>query len=138
MPRIFLLKNSTSNRSTRAVHYKPTGDVRRCFTRPSGRGNEPKTPSVGKQSPLGQECDICLLAFWCAHGTLRGMRKRSSIANSTPDQAGQTVDGKNPAAVALGRMGGLKGGPARAEKLSARARSSIARKAALARWEKPE
>jgi hypothetical protein len=41
---------------------------------------------------------------------------------------------KNPAAVALGRLGGIKGGPARAEKLSAATRSRIARKAAKARW----
>ncbi len=41
---------------------------------------------------------------------------------------------KNPAAVALGRLGGLKGGKARAEKLSARRRASIAKKAAEARW----
>ena len=43
-------------------------------------------------------------------------------------------DGKNPAAVALGRLGGLKGGKARAAKLSAEDRSEIARKAAIARW----
>ncbi len=42
--------------------------------------------------------------------------------------------GKNPAAVALGRMGGKKGGPARARKLSKSRRSEIARKAALKRW----
>lgn len=41
---------------------------------------------------------------------------------------------KNPAAVALGRLGGLKGGRARAEKLSAASRSKIARQAAGARW----
>ena len=41
---------------------------------------------------------------------------------------------KNPAAVALGRLGGLKGGKARAEKLSARKRKAIAKKAAKARW----
>jgi len=41
---------------------------------------------------------------------------------------------KNPAAVALGRLGGLKGGPARAKKLTAAQRSEIARKAARARW----
>ena len=41
---------------------------------------------------------------------------------------------KNAAAVALGRLGGLKGGRARAKKLSARARRQIARKAAKARW----
>ncbi len=48
---------------------------------------------------------------------------------------GETVR-KNPAAVELGRLGGLKGGRARAEKLSAKKRRAIAKKAALARWEK--
>lgn len=41
---------------------------------------------------------------------------------------------KNPAAVALGRLGGLKGGRARAESLSASRRTAIAKKAAKARW----
>lgn len=41
---------------------------------------------------------------------------------------------KNPAAVALGRLGGLKGGRARAESLSAAKRKEIAAKAAKARW----
>lgn len=45
-------------------------------------------------------------------------------------------DGKNPAAVALGRLGGLKGGVARAKKLSKKRRSEIAKKAANARWSK--
>lgn len=41
---------------------------------------------------------------------------------------------KNPAAVALGKLGGKKGGPARAKKLSKERRSEIARKAAETRW----
>ncbi len=41
---------------------------------------------------------------------------------------------KDPAAVALGRRGGLKGGKARAAKLSPEERSEIARRAAAARW----
>jgi hypothetical protein len=41
---------------------------------------------------------------------------------------------KNPAAVALGRLGGKKGGPARAAKLTAEKRSEIAKKAAMSRW----
>jgi len=41
---------------------------------------------------------------------------------------------KNPAAVALGRLGGLKGGKARAAKLSPKKRAAIAKKAAKARW----
>jgi hypothetical protein len=48
--------------------------------------------------------------------------------------AEDTMPEKNPAAVALGRLGGLKGGKARAEKLSARKRKAIAKKAAEARW----
>jgi hypothetical protein len=48
--------------------------------------------------------------------------------------AGEPLDGRNPAAVALGRMGGLKGGPARAKKLSAAKRRRIAKKAANIRW----
>lgn len=43
---------------------------------------------------------------------------------------------KNPAAVALGRLGGLKGGPARAKKLTKEKRKEIAQKAAKARWNK--
>lgn len=41
---------------------------------------------------------------------------------------------KNPSAVALGRLGGIKGGLSRATRLSASKRSEIARKAARARW----
>jgi hypothetical protein len=43
---------------------------------------------------------------------------------------------KNPAAVALGKLGGKKGGNARAKKLSAEERKAIAQKAARARWER--
>jgi len=43
-------------------------------------------------------------------------------------------EGKNPHAVALGRMGGQKGGLARAQRLSAKKRKEIARKAAKVRW----
>ena len=43
---------------------------------------------------------------------------------------------KDPLAVELGRRGGLKGGKARAKKLTSKQRSDSARKAALARWAK--
>ena len=46
----------------------------------------------------------------------------------------RTTQEKNPAAVALGRLGGLKGGKARASKLSPNERKQIASKAARARW----
>jgi hypothetical protein len=45
---------------------------------------------------------------------------------------------KNPAAVALGRLGGLKGGKARARNLSPKQLSEIGKKAASARWSKKD
>lgn len=53
---------------------------------------------------------------------------------ATGQAPAETPDGKNPAAVALGRLGGLKGGKARAAKLSAAKRKAIAKKAAAKRW----
>lgn len=53
-----------------------------------------------------------------------------------PEQQEEEKPAKNPAAVELGRLGGLKGGKARAAKLSAKARKEIARRAAKARWSK--
>jgi hypothetical protein len=46
------------------------------------------------------------------------------------------IEGKNPHAVALGKLGGSKGGKARAEKLTPEQRKEIATKAAKKRWEK--
>ena len=57
-----------------------------------------------------------------------------ATGEAEPDSA--VDDGKNPAAVALGRLGGIKGGKARADSLTAKKRSEIAKKAARARWER--
>lgn len=72
-------------------------------------------------------------------------RDTNLLAKSIVDAAtGETAeeqpedDGKNPAAVALGRLGGLKGGKARAAKLSPERRREIAKKAAQARWKRPK
>jgi hypothetical protein len=64
-----------------------------------------------------------------------GMRKRSSKKPQpqAPNQSGLT-SAKNPAAVALGKLGGAKGGKARAAKLTAEQRREIAKRAAQARW----
>lgn len=77
------------------------------------------------------------------------MPKRSSRGRLDPNQLAKLItdeatgeappeqpeeSGKNPAAVALGRLGGQKGGKARAQKLTANRRSEIARRAAKARW----
>lgn len=59
------------------------------------------------------------------------------VAQSTglePIKAPPVEPAKNPHAVALGRMGGAKGGAARAKSLSKKERSAIAKRAAKARW----
>lgn len=58
-----------------------------------------------------------------------------AIGEDTPAN-GEQQDVKNPNAVALGRLGGLKGGKARANKLTPEERAEIARIAAQARWSK--
>ena len=69
-------------------------------------------------------------------------RDTNQLAKSIVDlTTGEAEDpdpykGKDPAAVELGRKGGLKGGKARAAKLSKKRRSEIAKKAAAARWKK--
>jgi len=58
-----------------------------------------------------------------------------AIAGETPTEPpAEHDDGKNPAAVALGRLGGQKGGKARAAKMTKKQRSESARKAAVSRW----
>lgn len=65
-------------------------------------------------------------------------RAKSIVEIATGEAEEQNPDkDKNPAAVALGRLGGLKGGKARAKSLSKKKRSEIAKKAAKARWKKP-
>ncbi len=61
----------------------------------------------------------------------------SIVADSVDEDKDEPVDdGKDPAAVALGRKGGLKGGRARADKLTPEQRSEIARTAAAVRWKR--
>jgi hypothetical protein len=59
------------------------------------------------------------------------------VQQSTQEPALVAPPEKNPAAVALGRLGGLKGGKARAQALSKKQRSEIAKKAAASRWKRP-
>jgi len=60
------------------------------------------------------------------------------VARIATGEIGDTPSGqaKNPAAVALGKLGGKRGGKARAAKLSPEKRKEIARKAAASRWHK--
>lgn len=58
----------------------------------------------------------------------------SIVAQVTEEVKPDKPTEKNPAAVALGRLGGLKGGKARAVSLSAEKRKEIATRAAISRW----
>jgi hypothetical protein len=79
------------------------------------------------------------------HGTSRD-HDFATIARNVVEQAiGEKLDGspldnpdagKNPAAVALGKLGGAKGGAARAKALTKARRVAIAKAAAAARWRK--
>jgi hypothetical protein len=57
-----------------------------------------------------------------------------AATGASEDRSTSPEESKNPAAVALGRLGGLKGGRARANQLSPAKRKEIARRAASARW----
>jgi hypothetical protein len=57
-------------------------------------------------------------------------------SKSSEETEPELIEGKNPHAVALGRLGGLKGGKARFEKLTPEQRREIAQKAAQTRWER--
>ena len=69
--------------------------------------------------------------------TDRNRRAAAIVAQSVSGEGEpDPCEGKNPAAVELGRLGGQKGGKARAAQLTAEQRSEIARNAARARWER--
>jgi len=67
-------------------------------------------------------------------GAVRVMR----IATGEEGEPGSVSQRKDPAAVELGRRGGMKGGAARARRLSAEQRKRIAETAAAARWKKTD
>jgi hypothetical protein len=77
-----------------------------------------------------REHDFAVTAF-------RVVQEATGQAEPEPKQTEpELVEGKNPHAVALGRLGGIKGGKARASKLTPEQRKEIAKKAAQARWAK--
>lgn len=77
--------------------------------------------------------DVVQQATWEDEGG-DGKRDVELRRDETPEPQERPV--KNPAAVALGRLGGLKGGKARAKALSSERKREIAQKAARARWSK--
>lgn len=85
-----------------------------------------------KRSSKKKKPDLNVLASQIVEETIDSKAKsRKQTEEPKPEDGGN-----NPAAVELGRLGGLKGGPARAKKLTKKQRSEAARKAALARWKK--
>ena len=82
---------------------------------------------MAKRSSKPKEHDFAVTAFRVVQEATR---------DGKPEQGKPQEPEKNPHAVALGRLGGLKGGKARAKKLTSAERREIARKAAEARWSK--
>jgi len=79
-----------------------------------------------------KEHDFAVTAF-------RVVQEATKQAESKSEETEpELIEGKNPHAVALGRLGGLKGGKARFEKLTPEQRKEIAQKAASARWRKKD
>ena len=88
------------------------------------------------------------LVYWLADN--RSMQKRSSMPRdpnqlakmiadmATGEAEPEPMHAKNPHAVALGKLGGSKGGKARAARLSPEERRAIAQKAAASRWGQTE
>ncbi|MEW5930104.1 MAG: hypothetical protein AB1941_21825 [Gemmatimonadota bacterium] len=88
-----------------------------------------KRSSKGRQTP--DDNDPNVVAFGVIEQATRD-------DDDEPEAPPEPPPEKNPAAVALGRLGGRKGGKARAEALSPEQRKEIASRAARARWEKKE
>lgn len=74
-----------------------------------------------------KEHDFAVTAFRVVH--------EATGAADPAEEKPLDTEGKNPNAVALGRLGGKKGGPARAAKLTPEQRTAIAKKAAQSRWQ---
>lgn len=90
------------------------------------RPSKPPHPDHPPKRPR----DINQLAYQIVQEATGGESSRSfAVAASVPPKPE-----KNPAAVALGKLGAAKGGKARARKLSPEQRTEIARDAAKARW----
>jgi len=80
-----------------------------------------------KQRKHKKDSDFAVNAF-------RVVQEATGQMPEPPERRALSYEGKNPAAVELGRLGGLKGGKARTEKLTPERRKEIAQKAAQARW----
>ncbi len=83
--------------------------------------------------PKKSESDVNVTAFEILKAVTGEPADNSHNGNEQPAKKKAQPE-KNPSAVALGRLGGMKGGYARAKKLSSKKRLAIAKLAAKARW----
>jgi hypothetical protein len=88
----------------------------------------PRRSSIGKPKRKGTDHDFTVVARRVVEQAIGERLDGSPLPD--PDE------GKNPHAVALGKLGGAKGGKARAEALSPAKRKAIAKRAAQFRWNK--
>jgi hypothetical protein len=135
------MRNRSSIRGVR-VGAKPPRDTASDKTVGKGPGDPDFTMSMEGVQVVNRHCTIC---DWEAQLVERGMgedplcpwcygpTERTSIVGLVVPESLRPGQ-KNPYASSLGRLGGLKGGPARAAKLTAKQRRDIATKAAKARW----
>jgi hypothetical protein len=86
---------------------------------------------MGKKGYKPKATDPASFAFGAMQHVIEATGDTPASSPSPKDESG-----KDPAAVALGRKGGLKGGPARAKKLGKKKLSEIGKKMAAARWKK--
>lgn len=93
------------------------------------RSSTPKPPAPKKRPGTAKDHDFATIARSVVERAIGEKLDGSPL----PDKDG----GKNPAAVALGKLGGAKGGTARAKALPKARRVEIAKKAAAKRWAKP-
>ena len=108
------------------------------------RKRSPRTPGglfylKNQFFPTNSDCKVFNLAeVHCAFcdNLIRCQFRFQSDSGSWQAADMAIESSKNPAAVALGRLGGLKGGPALAAKMTPAQRKASARRAALARWSK--
>jgi hypothetical protein len=117
--------------------------------------SRPSSCEQARQSPHDQESPSKAIQRWDTEGGAAENGPQQEPRKKRPRDANQLAksivgiatgededreptpeeQGKDPAAVALGRKGGLKGGKARAKALSKARRAQIAREAALTRWD---
>jgi hypothetical protein len=95
----------------------------------------PNEPLDAAPRIVTRRCPVC---EWQGEVIDKGAPDQDCPQCHAPTEVVSDPEAKNPHAAALGRLGGLRGGRARAEALSAKRRRDIARKAALARWRKPK